>query len=565
MKFLHEYRDSALGWSVGESIAREVDPARQYRLMLFSGGLSQAVVRYGLEALLPENVHLLHGPGCAACALPAERIDQALWLARRPNAMLCVFPDILPARGTQRMSLAQARMVGANILTIRSAQAALQQARRYPDRCVVLFATGAESAAIGTALALRAARAEKLGNFFVLCAHNLTPPAIRAVMGDGTEGGKRDNARIDAAIAPGDVASVIGAAPFANLARRIRRPIAISGEEPLDLLQSAWLMVRRINQGNVTVENQFARASDLVGNPRAQALLIEVFDVIEKFYWPKLGDIPGSTLSIAADYKSFDAEEGFALPDSKTQPAAGCRGHDILRGVARPQDCELFGTTCTPQLPAGPCMVSPSAPCGAHWQALLKPDGNDAGQNRQLPTVARLASGDVVIVSGALGNDGIAALSRRSGIAFGTDVEREGLPQYEMVETVRRTCRSATVIGDWMPGGVAATLNEAIAGSGLGILLQESAIPQDEQVEAACELLEMDVLHLETSGRLIVIVPSDDADAVLAAMRSIPCGVHAAPIGRVVEDPHHRVLLQGSFGGVRVVRKRPAGTDVLTA
>jgi hypothetical protein len=424
----------------------------------------------------------------------------------------------------------------------------------------VLFATGAESTAVGTALALRTARAEKLGNFYVLCAHHLTPPAIRAVMGSGAEGGEGG---IDAAIAPGDVASVIGVTPFVNLSRRVRRPIAISGPEPLDLLQSAWLMVRRINQGNVTVDNQFARAADLVGNPRAQALLIEVFDVIEKFYWPKLGDIPGSTLSIAADFKSFDAEEAFALPDGKTQPAAGCRGHDILRGVTRPQDCELFGTTCTPQLPAGPCMVSSSAPCGAYWQALLKPDNNDARQSRQ--PAARVSAGDVVIVSGTLGNDGVVTQSRRSGIAFGTDVERDGAPQYEMVDAIRRACRSAAVLGDWMPGGVATTLNDAIAGSGLGVILHESAIMQDEQVEAACELLGVDVLHLETSGRLVVIVPPEDVETVLATMRDIPSGVRAAPIGRVVEDPQHRVLLQGSFGGVRVLRKQPAGADVLTA
>ena len=562
MKFLHEYRDSALGWSVAESIANEADPSHQYRLMLFSGALSHAVVHHGLEELLPDNVRLLHGPGCTACAIPATRIEQALWLARQPGVTLCVFPEILPARGVGRRSLAQARAdESANLLTIRSAQAALDHARLHPDRQVVLFATGFEAASVGTALALRRAAAEGTRNFFVLCCHQLTAPAMRHVI--NSEVAEPDGLPIDGLIAPGDVASVIGTAPFARLAQQHRRPIAVSGEEPLDLLQSIWLLIRRINQTSVTIDNQFARAADLVGNLRAQALLSEVFALREDFIWPALGEVPGGAVSLAIAYAGFDAEAVFDLPKPKTPIAAGCRGGDILRGISLPSECRLFGTACTPQQPLGPCMVSSDAPCGAFWQVTHRPSGkapDTAEPHNAAPTIA---TGDVVIVSGTVGDEGVAALSRRAGIGFGTDVESNNTELHALLDTIQQNCPAATVLGGWMPGGIATPLNNAIANSGLGIILNDHAIVQDEQVEAACELLGVDVLHLASAGRLIAIVPADEAALVLDAMRSVPSGVRAAAIGRVVEDPYQRVLLQGGFGGARVVGRLPAGMDAL--
>ena len=370
--------------------------------------------------------------------------------------------------------------------------------------------------------------------------------------------------RIDGLIAPGDVASVIGAAPFARLARQQQRPIAVSGEEPLDLLHSVWLLIRRINRGSATLDNQFVRAADLVGNLHAQALLSEAFAIREHFSWPALGDIPSSAVSLATSYAGFDAEAVFDLPDSKASAVAGCQGGNVLRGISQPSECRLFGTICTPRQPIGACMVTSDAPCGAFWQALHRPNAQTA-DGEQPAAATTFAAGDLVIVSGTLGDDGVAMLSCREGIEFGTDVESNDANLRELTDAILHNSSWATVLGGRMPGGIAMTLNDAIAASGLGIILNDSSIVQDEQVEAACELLNVDVLHLASAGRLIAIVSPDDAAAMLNAMRSVPAGLHAAAIGRVVEDPSQRVLLQGSFGGSRVIGRLPVGAEALAA
>jgi hydrogenase expression/formation protein HypD len=363
MKYVDEYRNGELARAVSKRLAQEARPDRQYRFMEFCGGHTHAISRYGVEDLLPENVRMIHGPGCPVCVLPIGRIDEAIQLAQNPKIILCTYADLMRVPASKGASLMKAKAAGADIRMVYSTLDAIRIAEAEPDREVVFFAIGFETTTPPTAIAIRLACARKLTNFSIFCNHVLTPPAMRAIL----QAGDSDAVQLDGFVGPSHVSAVIGVAPYAFVAKEFRKPLVVAGFEPLDVLQAIVMLVRQLNDSRCDVENQYGRAVTLEGNVKAQAEVAEIFEPRESFEWRGLGALPKSALRLRKAYGAFDAERRFTIErrHAKDNPACDCGA--VLRGVKQPSDCKLFGTACTPQTPMGSCMVSSEGACAAQW------------------------------------------------------------------------------------------------------------------------------------------------------------------------------------------------------
>ncbi len=366
MKHVDEYRNGALARSIAATIAREADPARLYRFMEFCGGHTHAISRYGLEDLLPENVRLIHGPGCPVCVLPVGRIDEAIGLARHPKVTLCTYADLMRVPASGGSSLIRAKAEGCDVRMVYSTLDALRIAEAEPDREVVFLAIGFETTTPPTALAIRAAEARGLANFSVFSNHVLTPSAIRAIL-EAPKTGRLPPVALEGFIGPAHVSVVIGWKPYEVFATEFGQRIVVSGFEPLDVMQSVLMLVRQVNEGRTEVENQYVRAVVPEGNRAAIELVDEIFELRDAFEWRGLGSIPHSALKLREKYARFDAERRFTIPPSAAKDNPACECGLILTGAKLPADCRLFGTVCSPETPMGSCMVSSEGACAAHW------------------------------------------------------------------------------------------------------------------------------------------------------------------------------------------------------
>jgi hydrogenase expression/formation protein HypD len=366
MKYVEEFRDGALAARIAAAIAREAVAERRYQFMEFCGGHTHAISRYGLTDLLPANVRMVHGPGCPVCVLPIGRIDLAIELALTRGVILCTYGDTLRVPASGGLSLLRAKARGADIRMVYSALDAVKIAREHPRREVVFLAIGFETTTPPTALAIRAAAADELANFSVLCNHVLTPAAIMNIL-ESPEVRDFGTVPLDGFVGPAHVSTVIGTEPYRFFAEEYRKPVVIAGFEPLDVLQAVLMLVRQVNEGRAEVENEFSRAVTSEGNLRAQELVGEVFELRREFEWRGLGTVPYSALGIRAAFASFDAERRFALTYRPVPDNKACECGAILRGVKRPTDCKLFGSACTPETPMGSCMVSSEGACAAHY------------------------------------------------------------------------------------------------------------------------------------------------------------------------------------------------------
>lgn len=365
MKYIQDFRDERLAGGLAAAIAAEADPSREYRLMEFCGGHTHAIFRYGVADLMPPNVRFVHGPGCPVCVLPMSRIDHAIALATRHGATLCTYGDLMRVPASERQSLLKAKAAGADIRMIYSTQDALRIARESPERQVVFFAIGFETTTPPTAVAAKTARFEGLKNFSIFCNHVLTPPALRTIL--AVSGAEEEAVRIDGILGPSHVSTVIGSNAYAFVPAEFGRPVVIAGFEPLDVMQSALMLIRQIDEGRCQVENQYSRAVTEDGNRKAQALMAEVFALRESFEWRGLGFLPASALRLADAYAELDAELRFPVELPPSREIRGCECPAILRGLQEPTDCRLFGTVCTPENPMGACMVSSEGACAAYW------------------------------------------------------------------------------------------------------------------------------------------------------------------------------------------------------
>jgi hydrogenase expression/formation protein HypD len=314
--------------------------------------------------MLPEQIELVHGPGCPVCVLPMGRIDDCIAIASQPGVILTTFGDAMRVPGS-RGSLQQAKANGADIRMVYSPTDALQVARRNPDHEVVFFGLGFETTMPSTALTVLEAERDGTGNFSVFCNHITIVPTIKAILDS-------PDLRIDGFLGPGHVSMVIGTVPYEFVARHYRKPLVVSGFEPLDVLQSVWMVLRQIADGRAEVENQYARVVAAGGNAAALRAISTVYELREFFEWRGLGSIDFSGIRFRDAYAGFDAERRFAVPGARIADPLSCQCGEVLKGVLKPHQCKVYGTACTPETPLGALMVSSEGACAAYYRYAAK-------------------------------------------------------------------------------------------------------------------------------------------------------------------------------------------------
>ncbi len=332
---------------------------RGWRIMEVCGGQTHAIVRYGIDELIPAELELIHGPGCPVCVTPIELIDRACELACTPGVRVCSFGDMLRVPGSSG-DLHSARARGGRVQIVYSPLDALAVARAQPDTQIVFFAVGFETTAPATALSVARARAEGLRNFSLLVAHVRVPPALEALL-DAPE------AQVDGFLAAGHVCSVMGLDEYAPLCERYHVPIVATGFTPVDLLEGLLACVDQLEVGRAEVVNQYARAVASSGNRSALELIRQVFQVEDRC-WRGLGSIRSSGLALRAEFAEFDAEHRFALGVPQPLPASRCWSARVLRGEVKPTACPEFGRACQPLHPLGAPMVSDEGACAAYYR-----------------------------------------------------------------------------------------------------------------------------------------------------------------------------------------------------
>ncbi|MGA7732302.1 MAG: hydrogenase formation protein HypD [Chloroflexia bacterium] len=358
MKYVDEFRDPGLARSISTEIAR-LSEGRSMKLMEVCGGHTHTIYKHGVEDVLPRNIDLVHGPGCPVCVLPMGRVDDAIAIARTEGVIFTTFGDMMRVPGSHG-SLLDAKAEGADVRFVYSPLDALKLARDNPDRQVVFFAIGFETTAPSTAVTLLRAQAEKIKNFSVFCNHVTIIPAIKAILDS-------PDLRLDGFIGPGHVSMVIGMRPYTFIARDHRKPVVIAGFEPLDIIQSVYMIVQQISEGRSEVENQYGRVVRPEGNVKGLEVMARTMELRPFFEWRGLGFITHSALKLRADFAPWDAELRFEVPGLRVADPKACQCGEVLKGVIKPWECKVFGTACTPETPIGTCMVSPEGACAAYF------------------------------------------------------------------------------------------------------------------------------------------------------------------------------------------------------
>jgi hydrogenase expression/formation protein HypD len=361
MKFVDEFRDPRAATALAQRILGRA--TRRWTIMEVCGGQTHAILAHGLDSLVEERIELLHGPGCPVCVTPLETLDRAQRLAVESDAIVCTFGDMLRVPGSAG-DLLQARARGGDVRVVYSPLDAARLAERLPDRPVVFLAVGFETTAPAVAVAALFARERRLANFALLVSHVRVPPALEAICG-------APDARVDAFLAAGHVCTVMGTSEYESLVRRHRLPIVVTGFEPLDILHGIALAVDQLEAGRAAVEIQYSRAVRAEGNPRARALVEEVFEVADR-PWRGIGTLPSGGLVLRGAYVELDALHRFPwLAGAAPSESPLCRAGEVLRGAIRPTQCPEFGRRCTPEHPLGAPMVSAEGACAAYHQYRL--------------------------------------------------------------------------------------------------------------------------------------------------------------------------------------------------
>jgi hydrogenase expression/formation protein HypD len=368
MKFLDEYRDAGLAQKFAQEIHRVT--TRPWNIMEVCGGQTHAIVKFGIDELLPASINLIHGPGCPVCVTPLEVIDKALEIAARPNVVFTSFGDMLRVPGSTT-DLLSVKAQGGDVRIVYSPLDAVKLAELNPLKEVVFFGVGFETTAPATAMAVYQAAQKGLKNFSMLISHVLVPPAIEALM-------TSPDCRVQAFLAAGHVCTVMGYEEYFPLAKKYHVPIVVTGFEPLDILHGILMTVQQLESGRAEVENQYSRSVRREGNQPAQDLIKKVFQVVPR-KWRGVGEILHSGLGLAEAYAAFDADKKFGLVDRRVDEPADCLAGLVLQGRKKPHECPAFGTKCTPEHPLGATMVSTEGACAAYyryrWHAIKETAG----------------------------------------------------------------------------------------------------------------------------------------------------------------------------------------------
>jgi hydrogenase expression/formation protein HypD len=361
MKFVDEYREPQKAEILLIEIAKISKILNKHvKIMEVCGGHTHSIFKYGIEEVLPSNIELIHGPGCPVCVMPRGKLDDAISIAKHNNVILTTFGDTMRVPGS-KLSLLQAKAEGADIRMVYSPLDSLKIAKENPDKEIVFFGIGFETTAPSTALTILQAAVENINNFSMFCNHVLVIPALKALLDN-------PDLQLDGFIGPGHVSMVIGCKPYEFIPQQYRKPIVISGFEPIDILQSIWMLLKQLIEKRCEVESQYTRIVTHEGNQNALKAINQVFAVRDNFEWRGLGNIPNSGLQISAKYAQFDAELKFSTPNNQVADNKACQCGEILKGVLKPWQCKVFGTACTPENPIGTCMVSSEGACAAYYK-----------------------------------------------------------------------------------------------------------------------------------------------------------------------------------------------------
>lgn len=367
MKYIDEFRNPQKAQAIlGEiekisvEISSKRDNNQPIKIMEVCGGHTHSIFKYGIEEIIPDTIELIHGPGCPVCVMPRGRLDDAIAISEYPHVIFATFGDAMRVPGSKK-SLLQAKAEGADIRMVYSPLDSLEIARENPDKEIVFFGLGFETTAPSTALTILQAEAEGIGNFSMFCNHVLVIPALQSLLDN-------PDLQLDGFIGPGHVSMVIGWEPYQFIAQKYHKSFVVSGFEPLDILQSIWMILQQMTSGRCEVENQYKRLVTREGNQVAMEAMRKVFAVKDDFEWRGLGDIPNSGFKIRPEYAQFDAEMKFTLPNLKVSDRKVCQCGEILKGILKPWECKVFGTACTPENPIGTCMVSSEGACAAYYK-----------------------------------------------------------------------------------------------------------------------------------------------------------------------------------------------------
>lgn len=370
MKYVDEFRDPDKAKALIKAIHTKVadierctlstgDVFKPLQLMEFCGGHTHTLFRYGIESLLPEGVEMVHGPGCPVCILPMGRVDDCINIASLPNVIFTTFGDAMRVPGSKG-SLLDAKSAGYDIRMVYSPLDALTLAKQNPNREVVFFALGFETTMPSTALTVKQAEREGVTNFSLFCNHITTAPTIEAVL-------REPDLHLDGFLAPGHVSMVVGTEPFQFIAQDYSKPIVITGFEPLDVLQSLLMVITQISEGRCEVENQYSRVVHDSGNYSGLAAMAEVYQAHNVTELRGLGDIGEAGVRLSDKYALWDAERKFSLVQTKVTDPEACQCGEVIKGLIKPWQCELYGKNCTPQNPTGALMVSSEGACAAYY------------------------------------------------------------------------------------------------------------------------------------------------------------------------------------------------------
>jgi hydrogenase expression/formation protein HypD len=359
MRFVDEFRDAEKAHALAARIAALCEPGRQYKFMEVCGGHTHTIYKHGLEDYLPESITLVHGPGCPVCVIPMGRVDDTIHIAEQDDVIMTSFGDMMRVPGG-RGSFLDSKAAGTDIRMVYSPLDALKVARQNPDKQVVFMAIGFETTAPSTAMTVLRAAQEKLDNFSVFCNHVTIIPAIKAILDS-------PDLRLDGFVGPGHVSTVIGCEVYQFISQEYGKPIVTAGFEPLDILQSIYMLMLQLRDGRAEVENQYSRVVPWYGNPKALQVIGETMELRPYFEWRGLGFISHSALRVRDAYAQYDAERIFDIPGVRVADPKACQCGEVLKGVLKPWECKVFGTACTPETPIGTCMVSSEGACAAYY------------------------------------------------------------------------------------------------------------------------------------------------------------------------------------------------------
>jgi hydrogenase expression/formation protein HypD len=357
MKYVTEYRDAASVGAVVDEIRRTL--TKSWTLMEICGGQTHAIVRYGIDQLLPPEIELVHGPGCPVCVTPLELLDRALAIASLPDVIFCSYGDMLRVPGSGR-DLFSVKAQGGDVRIVYSPLDAVELAQANPDKQVVFFAIGFETTAPANVMSVLHARTLGLTNYSVLVSHVRVPPAMDTILSSPA-------CRVQGFLLAGHVCSVMGYHEYPELLNRYQIPMAVTGFEPLDIVRGILATVKLLEHGEVEIVNAYSRAVTFEGNSEAQAAIQRVFEVCDR-KWRGIGVIPLSGWRLRPEFAAFDAELKFDVRSITAEESPDCVAGKVLQGLYKPQDCAAFGSACTPERPLGATMVSSEGACAAYYR-----------------------------------------------------------------------------------------------------------------------------------------------------------------------------------------------------